>query len=151
MRKIILSFFCYKINVAIIVLLLIKSSYENELINLDTIKTNLSSAVYYISTKNYGSYNNLMFNRKEEIFHFSNRYENSMKNIRIIQLKDERNIYLMELIKIKMFIGINETSSNYLSLYDNTTFFKENNSKLHYFNIIGLNTTKKYYSQLLFI
>ena len=130
MRKIILSFFCYKINVAIIVLLLIKSSYENELINLDTIKTNLSSAVYYISTKNYGSYNNLIFNRKEEIFHFSNRYEHSMKNIRIIQLKDERNIYLMELIKIKMFIGINETSSNYLSLYDNTTFFKENNSKL---------------------
>ena len=145
MKKIILSLFCYKINVAIIVLLLIESSYENELINLDVIKTNLSSAVYYISTKNYDLYNNLIFNRKEEIFHFSSRYENSMKSIRIIQLKDEHNIYLMELIKIKMFIGINETSSNYLSLYDNTTFFKKNNSKLHFFIIIILNISQKDY------
>ena len=92
MRKIILSFFCNKINVCIIVVLLINSTYESELINLSERKVNITSNVYFISKKNYGQYNNLIYRRNEEIFTFSSRYENSMKNIRIIELKNEKNV-----------------------------------------------------------
>ena len=130
MRKIILSFFCNKINVCIIVLLLINSSYESELINLSERKVNLTSNVYFISKKNYGQYNNLIYRRNEEIFTFSSRYENSMKNIRMIELKNEKNVYFMELIKIKMFIGINESYPNFLSIYTNQSIFTNNNTKL---------------------
>ena len=130
MSKINLSFFCYKINVHIIVLILISSSYGYELINLNETKKHLNKAVYFISTKNYGLYNNLLFNRKEEIFCFSNRYETSMKNIRIIPIKNEENIFYLELIKIRMFIGINETKITSLALYHNQTLVNENNTKL---------------------
>ena len=130
MRKIILSIFCNKINVCIIVLLLINSSYESELINLSERKVNLTSNVYFISKKNYGQYNNLIYRRNEEIFTFSSRYENSMKNIRMIELKNEKNVYFMELIKIKMFIGINESYPNFLSIYTNQSIFTNNNTKL---------------------
>ena len=130
MSKINLSLFCYKINVSLIVLILISSSFEYELINLNETRIQLNKAVYFISTKNYGLYNNLLFNRKEEIFCFSSRYENSMKNIRIIPIKNEENIFYFELIKLKMFIGINETKINSLALYNNQTLLKENNTKL---------------------
>ena len=130
MSKIILSFFCYKINVSLVVLILISSSYEYELINLNETKKQLNEAVYFISTKNYGLYNNLLFNRKEEIFCFSNRYENSMKNIRIIPIKNEESVFYFELIKLKMFIGINETKITSLALYNNKTLFNENRIKL---------------------
>ena len=93
-------------------------------------KKQLNEAVYFISTKNYGLYNNLLFNRKEEIFCFSNRYENSMKNIRIIPIKNEENVFYFELIKLKMFIGINETKITSLALYNNQTLFNENRIKL---------------------
>ena len=130
MRKIILSFFSNKINVHILILLLTKSSFGYELINLDERKSNLTSNVYFISKKNYGQYNNLIYRRNEEIFTFSSSYENSMKNIRFIQLKNEENVYYLELIKIKMFIGINDTEPNLLSLYTNQSVFTKNNSKL---------------------
>ena len=130
MSKINLSFFCYKINVSLVVLILISSSYEYELINLNETKKQLNEAVYFISTKNYGLYNNLLFNRKEEIFCFSNRYENSMKNIRIIPIKNEESVFYFELIKLKMFIGINETKITSLALYNNQTLFNENRIKL---------------------
>ena len=130
MYKINLSFFSYKINVSILVLLLIKSSFESELINLNEEKKHFDKAVYFISTKNYGLYNNLIFNRNEEIFSFSNRYENSWKNIRIIPLKNEENVYYMELIKIRKFIGINETKITSLTLFDNQTLFNENYTKI---------------------
>ena len=130
MRKIILSIFCNKINVCIIVLLLINSSCESELINLSERKVNLTSNVYLISKKNYGQYNNLIYRRNEEIFTFTSRYENSMKNIRMIELKNEKNVYFLELIKIKMFIGINESYPNFLSIYTNQSIFTNNNTKL---------------------
>ena len=39
-------------------------------------------------------------------------------------------MYYLELIKIKMFIGINDTEPNLLSLYTNQSVFTKNNSKL---------------------
>ena len=130
MRKIILSLFCYKINVFIIVSLLIKSICESKLINLSSQRVNLTSDVYFISKNNYGQYNNMIYRRNEEIFTFTNRYENSMKNIRLIQLRHEENVYYFELLKIKMFIGVNDTEPNILSIYDNTSVFTLNNTKL---------------------
>ena len=130
MRKINLSFFCNKINVVLFALLLINTSCGYELINLTERTINLTSDVYYISKKMYGQYNNLYYRRNEEIFCFSSRYETSMKNIRLIKLKNGENLFFMELIKIKMFIGINETEPNFLSIYDNQTLFKKNNTKL---------------------
>jgi hypothetical protein len=131
MRKIIFTFFCYKINVGIIIFfLLINSSYEDKLFNLSEIQTKLDSAVYYISNKNFGLYNNLLYNRNENALLFSNSYENSMKNIRLISIKNEENVYYMELIKLKMFIGVNETNTNILTIYNNQTIFEKNNTKI---------------------
>ena len=130
MKKIILSFFCHKINVWIFVLAIIRLSSESQLINMNKQKENLTRAVYYISTKNYGLYNNLIYSRTEEIFRFSGRYENSNKNIRIIPIKNEENIYYMELVKIKMFIGINDKETNLLTIYDDQTLFNENKTKI---------------------
>ena len=130
MRKFILSIFCYKINVGLFVLILIKISFENELINLTNVKANLTSDVYYISKKLFGQYNNLYYKRNEEIFCFSKRYETSMKNIKLIKINNKANEYFMELLKLKKFIGINETKPDFLSIYDNETLFQKNNTKI---------------------
>ena len=67
---------------------------------MNKLKENLTRAVYYISTKNYGLYNNLKYSRTEEIFRFSGRYENSNKNIRIIPIT-HYNYLSIYFLKIK--------------------------------------------------
>ena len=53
-----------------------------------------------------------------------------MKNIKLIKINNKANEYFMELLKLKKFIGINETKPDFLSIYDNETLFKKNNTKI---------------------
>ena len=107
-------------------LFLNKSSYKCELINIDNIQSNLTEAVYSISSKKFGHYNNLVYKYNEQKLFFSNKIKGWLKNIRLIPSKQEENIYYIEFEVTKKIFGLNETEINSIVLYDNISSIGDN-------------------------
>ena len=100
-------------------LFLNKSSYKCELINIDKIQSNLTEAVYSISSKKFGHYNNLIYKHNEQILLFSNKIKGWPKNIKLIPSKQEENTYYIEFEVSKKIFGLNKTEISSIVLYDN--------------------------------
>ena len=107
-------------------LFLNKSSYKCELINIDNIQSNLTEAIYSISSKKFGHYNNLVYKYNEQKLFFSNKIKGWLKNIRLIPSKQEENIYYIEFEVTKKIFGLNETEINSIVLYDNISSIGDN-------------------------
>jgi len=114
-----LTCFCNIIIFCLINLFLNKSSYKCELINIDKIQSNLTEAVYSISSKKFGHYNNLIYKHNEQILLFSNKIKGWPKNIKLIPSKQEENIYYIEFEVSKKIFGLNKTEISSIVLYDN--------------------------------
>ena len=114
-----LTCFCNIIIFCLINLFLNKSSYKCELINIDNIQSNLAEAVYSISSKNFGHYNNLIYKHNEQKLLFSNKIKGWPKNIKLIPSKQEENTYYIEFEVSKKIFGLNKTEISSIVLYDN--------------------------------
>jgi len=114
-----LTCFCNIIIFCLINLFLNKSSYKCELINIDNIQSNLAEAVYSISSKKFGHYNNLIYKHNEQILLFSNKIKGWPKNIKLIPSKQEENTYYIEFEVSKKIFGLNKTEISSIVLYDN--------------------------------
>ena len=126
-------FFCY-----ILIISLIGLSYKCEIINLIDIQKNFQPGIYYISSKKFGQYNNLIYRKQEkDTIYFSNRNKGLLKNIRFIPIKNNESIYYIEFIKNRKKLGLNESDLDSIILYDNISNIEENNLKLKWkiFNI----------------
>ena len=118
-----ISFFCY-----ILILLLIEST-EYELINLNNIQANLKPAIYAISSKKFGQYNNLVYRQNEEqTIYFSNRNKGFIKNLRFIPAKKYESTFYIEFAYKRKLLGLNETDLESIILYNNITNFYHNKS-----------------------
>ena len=126
-------FFCY-----ILIISLIKLSYKCEIINLNNLQKILQPAIYYITSKKFGQYNNLIYRKQEEeTIYFSNRNKGFFKNIRFIPIHDNESIYYIEFVKNRKKLGLNESELDSIILYNNISNIEENNLKLKWkiFNI----------------
>ena len=132
------SFFCYLINTNLIIIFSIILSCQSEVINITDIQSNLKPAIYSITSRKFGQYNNLLYRHNiEQKLYFSNRITGSMKNIRFVPINDgeneeeiEENTYYIEFAYNKKKMGINESDYDSIILYNNISNIKENNQKL---------------------
>ena len=132
------SFFCYLINTNLIIIFSIILSCHSEVINITDIQSNLKPAIYSITSKKFGQYNNLLYRHNiEQKLYFSNRITGSMKNIRFVPINDgedeeeiEGNTYYIEFAYNKKKMGINESDYDSIILYNNISNITENNQKL---------------------
>ena len=130
------SFFCYFINTNLIIIFSIILSCHSEVINITDIQSNLKPAIYSITSKKFGQYNNLLYRHNiEQKLYFSNRITGSMKNIRFVPINDgednyEENTYYIEFAYNKKKMGINESDYDSIILYNNISNITENNQKL---------------------
>ena len=130
------SFFCYLINTNLIIIFSIILSCHSEVINITDIQSNLKPAIYSITSKKFGQYNNLLYRHNiEQKLYFSNRITGSMKNIRFVPINDgednyEENTYYIEFAYNKKKMGINESDYDSIILYNNISNITENNQKL---------------------
>ena len=132
------SFFCYFINTNLIIIFSIILSCHSEVINITDIQSNLKPAIYSITSKKFGQYNNLLYRHNiEQKLYFSNRITGSMKNIRFVPINDgedeeeiEGNTYYIEFAYNKKKMGINESDYDSIILYNNISNITENNQKL---------------------
>ena len=83
--------------------------------------------VYYISSKTYGLYNNLIYRPNfENQPYFSSKIRNSNKNLHIIPISKNDHVYYIKFIKSKKFIGINESDSDSIDLEDDISLIENN-------------------------
>ena len=147
---IIFFFFCCIINFILIKIFLILSSYKSELKFFNNIKSNLPLAVYSITSKKFGQYNNLLYRPNiEEKIYFSSRIKGSMKNIRFIPIKKEESTYYIEFVMNRKIFGLNETSNNAITLYDNISCV-ERNIDIIKWRIFKIDNNSNYLIQNLF-
>ena len=121
-----LTCFCNIIIFCLINLFLNKSSYKCELINIDNIRSNLTEAVYSISSKKFGHYNNLVYKYNDQKLLFSHKIKGWLKNILLIPSKQEENTYYIEFEVSKKIFGLNQSELNSIVLYDNISSIGEN-------------------------
>ena len=150
------SFFCY-----ILILYLIASTHKCEIVNLNNIQTNLTPAVYSITSRNFGPYyNNLVYRRtSEQTIYFSKRNIGFMKNLRFIPAKNYESTYYIEFVYKRKILGLNETDLNSIILYDNITEISLDKSIIRWkiYNIMNKNYiiqnmyTKKFWRTKKFI
>ena len=94
---------------------------------LNNTKKNLKQAIYSITSKKFGQYNNLLYKTKPELtIYFSNSYRGSMKNIRFIQIKEEESIYYIEFALTRKIIGLNDSDYDLITLYNNISIIENN-------------------------
>ena len=125
------SFFCYISNINLIILFSIIIPHNNILINITKFQyNNLVPAIYSITSKKFGQYNNLLYRHNiEQKLYFSNRNTGSMKNIRFIPIKDKEGghtYYYIEFTYSEKKIGINESDYDSIILYDNISEIQNN-------------------------
>ena len=150
------SFFCY-----ILILYLIASTHKCEIVNLNNIQTNLTPAVYSITSRSFGPYyNNLVYRRtSEQTIYFSKRNKGFMKNLRFIPSKNYQSTYYIEFVYKRKILGLNETDLNSIILYDNITEISLDRSIIRWkiYNIMNKNYiiqnmyTKKFWRTKKFI
>ena len=121
-----LTCFCNIIIFCLINLFLNKFSYKCELINIDNSLSNLTEAIYSISSKKFNHYNNLVYKYNDQKLFFSNKIKGWLKNIRLIPIKHEENTYYIEFEVTKKIFGLNKSEINSIVLYGNISSVGEN-------------------------
>ena len=140
------SFFYSKIKLELIIIFLIIFDGKCEFVKNNNTKIDLNQAVYSITSKKFGQYNNLLYKPKPELtIFFSNKYTGPMKNIRFIKIKDEESIYYIEFALTRKKFGLNESDYDLITLYDNISDITQE-QKLKW-KIYKINNNREYIIQ----